>query len=187
MHRDALNHPLLQDGERFRAWFWLVAKACWNNGCGTLSFTWPVFAAHMGWNQLSAKRCLATFEKHEMVDVDRRSSRVVVTILDRSIFSLPQMSGNGVGHVSSPCISYGRARPVFGVEREPIPAMAREAVIRRDGWKCVYCGDDAGPFEIDHVLAVVNGGASDVSNLCVACKPCNRSKGAKLLAGWSHP
>jgi hypothetical protein len=29
MHRDALDHPLLQDGERFRAWFWLVAKACW--------------------------------------------------------------------------------------------------------------------------------------------------------------
>jgi hypothetical protein len=29
MHREALDHPLLRDGERFRAWFWLVANACW--------------------------------------------------------------------------------------------------------------------------------------------------------------
>ena len=29
MSRDALDHPLLQDGEHFRAWFWLVSKACW--------------------------------------------------------------------------------------------------------------------------------------------------------------
>lgn len=29
MDRDAIEHPLLKDGERFRAWFWMVAKACW--------------------------------------------------------------------------------------------------------------------------------------------------------------
>lgn len=29
LHRDAFNHPLLRDGEKFRAWFWMVAKACW--------------------------------------------------------------------------------------------------------------------------------------------------------------
>lgn len=29
MSRDAIDHPLLRDGERFRAWFWMVAKACW--------------------------------------------------------------------------------------------------------------------------------------------------------------
>lgn len=29
MARDATEHPLLKDGERFRAWFWMVAKACW--------------------------------------------------------------------------------------------------------------------------------------------------------------
>jgi hypothetical protein len=29
MERSALEHPLLKDGDRFRAWFWMVAKACW--------------------------------------------------------------------------------------------------------------------------------------------------------------
>ncbi|MFC0683039.1 hypothetical protein [Novosphingobium clariflavum] len=29
MERGALDHPLLKDAERFRAWFWIVSKACW--------------------------------------------------------------------------------------------------------------------------------------------------------------
>ena len=42
---------------------------------------------------------------------------------------------------------------------------------------CVYCGDPA--VEIDHVVPVVKGGTHELSNLVPACRPCNRSKGAK--------
>lgn len=184
MERDALDHPLLKDGERFGAWFWLVANARWVDGCGTISFTWPTFAAHMGWNKLSAKRCLARFAEHEMIAIDQDSGRVTVTILDRSTFDLSEMVGNGVGIATSPLVVNVRARPVFGSERDPIPARLRQAVILRDGAKCVYCADTVGPFEIDHVLAVANGGGNDLDNLCVACLPCNRSKGAKMLSVW---
>lgn len=186
MDRGALDHPLLKDADRFRAWFWLIANAAWHEEGGVVSFTHSVFAAHMGWNQLSAKHCLTIFEKNGMVSVRRSGERVDVTILDRSTFVRASIVGSGDGS-PSPTISAGeRPRPVFGTERDPITPRLREAVILRDGAKCAYCAAETGPFEIDHVLAVANGGSNDLSNLCVACTSCNRSKGAKLLTDWAR-
>jgi len=184
MNRCALEHPALNNADRFGAWFWLVAYARWDGDCGTISFTWPTFIAHMGWNKLSAKRCIAYFAKHGMISMLQDGRQVTVTILDRTTFDLAAMEGNGPGIASSPMILGGRARPVFGAERDPIPAKVRLAVMLRDGAKCTYCDDTNGPFEIDHILAVANGGSNDPENLCVACAPCNRSKGAKPLEEW---
>jgi len=36
------------------------------------------------------------------------------------------------------------------------------------------------PFEIDHIVPMSVGGETVVDNLCLACPPCNRHKGAKL-------
>lgn len=49
---------------------------------------------------------------------------------------------------------------------------------------CSYCGTQAGPFEIDHVLPWSRGGTHDRENLTLACKQCNRSKGAKTIEEW---
>lgn len=68
--------------------------------------------------------------------------------------------------------------------REPIPSALRDEVLERDCAACVYCGS-ADQLHIDHVLPVVRGGRSERENLCVACAPCNLSKGAKTLAEWS--
>lgn len=70
------------------------------------------------------------------------------------------------------------------VGRRPLSIATREFVIRRDGAKCSYCGTLSGPFHIDHVIAVALGGSDDPTNLVVACKPCNLSKGAKSLEEW---
>lgn len=63
--------------------------------------------------------------------------------------------------------------------REPIPRDVREAVFRRDGGRCVQCGQD---FEIqfDHVIPISMGGATTPENLQLLCGPCNREKGASL-------
>jgi len=54
----------------------------------------------------------------------------------------------------------------------------RHRILRRDGWKCVYCGK--GPpevvLEIDHVTPVASGGSDDQSNLVTACRGCNQGK-----------
>jgi 5-methylcytosine-specific restriction endonuclease McrA len=48
---------------------------------------------------------------------------------------------------------------------------------------CVYCGTwEAG--QIDHVIPKVRGGTDDPRNLVSACRPCNYSKGDKMLSEW---
>jgi 5-methylcytosine-specific restriction endonuclease McrA len=36
-------------------------------------------------------------------------------------------------------------------------------------------------WEIDHKVAIYYGGTNVPKNLCIACKPCNREKGADLM------
>lgn len=60
----------------------------------------------------------------------------------------------------------------------------RAIVFERDGYVCAYCGDEEGPHEIDHILSLARGGTSHLSNLCVACRPCNASKGGRTVEEW---
>lgn len=58
-----------------------------------------------------------------------------------------------------------------------IPWIAlRDMAFERDGYRCTYCGDEAGPFEIDHITPRIRGGENTLENVTVACRRCNRSK-----------
>lgn len=59
----------------------------------------------------------------------------------------------------------------------------RQTVFERDNFTCVYCGATDN-LACDHVLALMRGGRTELSNLATACKPCNSSKGARLLDEW---
>lgn len=72
----------------------------------------------------------------------------------------------------------------FYRDRDPLPPGMWRAIAARDNWSCVYCGTRNGPFEVDHIVAVANGGTHDPDNLALSCRPCNRSKGAKTLEEW---
>lgn len=73
-----------------------------------------------------------------------------------------------------------RARKLAAEVTGPVPVRVYEA-IRASGC-CVYCGDPAATA--DHVRPLSRGGWEHESNLVPACKPCNCSKGAKLLTEW---
>lgn len=68
--------------------------------------------------------------------------------------------------------------------RTPLSPEVRDHVVARDSRTCRYCGTKEGPFDVDHVIPVSRGGGNDPLNLVLACQPCNRSKGAKLLREW---
>ncbi|MBX4920976.1 HNH endonuclease [Rhizobium bangladeshense] len=70
------------------------------------------------------------------------------------------------------------------IQRSPIPAGVRAATLQRDAARCVYCGDEDGPFHFDHLLPVSKGGSDAASNIVIACIPCNLSKGDKTLLEW---
>ncbi len=51
--------------------------------------------------------------------------------------------------------------------------------------KCRYCGDSiVNKYEVDHIVPLSRGGSNDLSNLVIACQPCNGSKHNKLISEW---
>lgn len=69
-----------------------------------------------------------------------------------------------------------------GWRRPIIPASVRSQVVRRDGFLCCYCGSTDGPFDLDHIIPISDGGhPTDLENLIMACASCNRAKGARSL------
>lgn len=67
-----------------------------------------------------------------------------------------------------------------------VPAALRRLVRERAALQCEYCllaEDDAFlPHEPDHVVAQKHGGATEASNLALACFACNRYKGTDLAS-----
>lgn len=54
----------------------------------------------------------------------------------------------------------------------------REYLLERDGRCCAYCGARGVPLQIDHIDPRSRGGSNRISNLALACGPCNQAKGA---------
>ncbi len=53
----------------------------------------------------------------------------------------------------------------------------REYVLEKWGRKCAYCGAENVPLEVEHIQPRSRGGSNRVSNLTLACVPCNQAKG----------
>lgn len=60
----------------------------------------------------------------------------------------------------------------------------RSALLLKHDGRCFYCNQESEFFEVDHVMPVALGGPDSADNLVVACRACNRSKGAKTLSEW---
>ncbi|HLZ59445.1 MAG TPA: RNA-guided endonuclease IscB [Ktedonosporobacter sp.] len=52
----------------------------------------------------------------------------------------------------------------------------REYLLEKWGRKCAYCGKEKIPLQVEHIDPRARGGSDRVSNLCVACEPCNKKK-----------
>jgi len=71
-------------------------------------------------------------------------------------------------------------------KRQPITKSLRFAVLKRDRFRCKYCGISAEevdePLQIDHVKPVSKGGTNDIINLVASCFACNNGKRDELLS-----
>ena len=82
--------------------------------------------------------------------------------------------------------------------------FSKRGVLRRDGFKCAYCGKHADT--VDHILPKWKGNAASWMNSIAACRPCNQKKGGRSpreagmklnfnprvpsfheAYGWTHP
>ncbi|HMQ51194.1 MAG TPA: HNH endonuclease [Anaerolineae bacterium] len=68
---------------------------------------------------------------------------------------------------------------------------SRQAVLQRDGYRCIYCGIEAGEkqrglaltkrdFTVDHLIPRSKGGKNTWGNTACACPVCNNRKGNRM-------
>jgi 5-methylcytosine-specific restriction endonuclease McrA len=60
--------------------------------------------------------------------------------------------------------------------------LTRKNILRRDAFKCAYCGRSDLPLTIDHVIPKSKGGTDSWENLVCACTNCNNRKGDRTPA-----
>lgn len=77
-----------------------------------------------------------------------------------------------IGH--KPFVAPPASRPI----REPIPPELSLAVLERDNYRCRRCSA-VEDLTIDHVHPLSQGGATELWNLQVLCRPCNARKGVR--------
>lgn len=74
-----------------------------------------------------------------------------------------------------PCPSIVRLKMFVRVPYRRI-MLSRKNVLRRDGFRCQYCGVRDG-LTVDHVFPKSRGGKDTWENLVAACTSCNNRKG----------
>ena len=71
-----------------------------------------------------------------------------------------------------------------------MPNDVRFTILRRDGFRCRYCGEPGGAHPqgegrtlmVDHIVSLDEGGAMmDLNNCITSCRACNLGKGKRSL------
>jgi 5-methylcytosine-specific restriction endonuclease McrA len=60
----------------------------------------------------------------------------------------------------------------------------RQYLLEKWGHQCAYCGKKDVPLQIEHIQPRSRGGTDRVSNLAIACEPCNTRKGNRPIADF---
>ena len=72
----------------------------------------------------------------------------------------------------------------MAAERKPISKRIRFEIFKRDRFTCQYCGrmPPAVTLQVDHVVAVANGGTNSQLNLLTSCADCNSGKSDRPIS-----
>lgn len=75
-------------------------------------------------------------------------------------------------------------KTVKNKSKRNIPLGMRYKILKRDGFKCVACGQsasDGAKLHIDHIIPFSLGGLTELNNLQTLCSECNISKSNKYV------
>jgi 5-methylcytosine-specific restriction endonuclease McrA len=93
-------------------------------------------------------------------------------------------NGRGVIRTVSRTYEWPSVIRLLYVVRRPRPRvrLCKREILRRDGYRCQYCGRRTSELTIDHVVPRHRDGQPTWRNLVAACSRCNRKKGSRTLA-----
>ncbi len=93
---------------------------------------------------------------------------------------------NGRGFIRTVSRTYERPSVILlaYVVRRPRPQvrLCKREILRRDGYRCQYCGHETSQMTLDHIIPRYRKGQHSWENLVAACPQCNRRKGKRTLA-----
>ena len=79
---------------------------------------------------------------------------------------------------------------ISGVEYQQGELLGYEVrayLLEKWGRACAYCGTRNVPLQVEHIVPRARGGSDRVSNLTLACAPCNECKGSQTAAEFGFP
>jgi hypothetical protein len=63
----------------------------------------------------------------------------------------------------------------------------REYLLEKWGRQCAYCHKGNRPLQVEHIVPKTRGGTNRISNLTLACEPCNKKKGDRTAEEFGFP
>jgi len=110
------------------------------------------------------------------------TKRAIILLMNKKAVALE----NGRGLIRTVSAAYERPsviRLAYVVRRpRPRARLSKREILRRDGYRCQYCGRETSNLTLDHVIPRNRGGRHRWDNLVAACPQCNRRKGGRTLA-----
>ena len=83
-------------------------------------------------------------------------------------------------YCSSRCRQAMHRTPAEERPKRELSAKRRFGILKRDGFRCHYCGrsvQQGATLHVDHITALARGGGNEDGNLVTACQDCNLGKG----------
>ena len=133
-------------------------------------------------NPKKAHEMLASTNEYiKYLPIDQNTSQIINPILDFT--SKHNFSGGGAYNEEYAEIKQGETRIMKPNNSSSIKRSVSETkkkfVSARQNWKCAKCNDQLNAyFEVDHKIALKNGGSNHVDNLESLCPNCHREKTA---------
>lgn len=137
-------------------------------------------------NALDGIKLLYTQENLSSVEISEKLSLLGIKLTPRSIQRYLAKLGviRPIKEAFNLAVKRGRVRwilkdPRFKARRPDLRiAGLRYKVLARDNYKCVLCGNTAKTdiLNVDHIIAITEGGKSVVDNLRTLCVTCNIGK-----------
>ncbi|HKY61438.1 MAG TPA: HNH endonuclease [Gemmatimonadota bacterium] len=125
---------------------------------------------------LLQKKVLVLNQNYEPLAVCHAQRAIVMVVLGKAeIVERYEMDVRSVSRVV-PLPSVVRLQVYIQTPRKRI-ALTRRNVLKRDGYRCQYCGTRRGPMTTDHIVPRALGGRDRWDNLVCACIRCNNRKG----------
>jgi len=122
-------------------------------------------------------RVLILNQSYEPVSICSAKKAMLMLILSKAEL-VAKLDGKVI---HSPSVSFAHPSVIRLYKYYRVPyrtiELSRKNIMRRDNYRCQYCGKKTHTLTIDHIIPKSRGGMDTWDNLVSACVKCNNKKG----------